>query len=497
MEPANYLLARQLAGALFLLDLLCYLPWARVCLGEGYWGPSHRHVLRWVLPLWGAAALALLLGFYPLVAVVVLWRIFRHYHIVNRWKNPFRGGGAPGFMSHWVALYLILFELAAWLDPSGRLIASVRLMSNVDFGVILLCSGSYKALSGYLRGEGMEYGLANPFWGYCFSWFRRRRPSFPGFRLQDIWASFAQVSTGLCLLLGAAPSMPWQLRTAGAVLCILSFGYLLPTVRLGRLAVLMMVPAMWFLPELGWALPAPLARALPAVVAPQAVLTALTVATLAYLAVLPLVKAMQYLNLFAKVSLWRPLQEALTWYANRVPIIMWRVFTPDVTNFFIRIFRVDRVSGDRTKLVHEDTTYSYRDLRNWRRSARFLHVTESIALTTVFTLLKYFRSQRALFEERLRAYAATLGEDGALLEFEYVAILKGEREFEFLPVTRFTVDLASGELTEHRLVPEFEYDAPAKYSHIKETAGFGTYAPPSTTPAGPPAGPPAAPPPST
>jgi hypothetical protein len=489
MEPANYLLARQLAAALFFLDLLCFLPWARVCLGEGYWGPSHRDVLRWLVPLWGAAVLALALGIYPLVALVTLWLIFRHYFIANRWKNPFRGGGAPGFMSHWVVLYLLLFEGARWLDPSGQLVALVRLMSNVDFGVILLCSGTYKALSGYLHGEGMEYGLANPFWSYFFGWFRRRRPSFPAFRLQDIWASFAQISTGLCLILGAAPTMPWQLRGAGAVLCILSFGYLVPMVRLGRLSVLMMVPAMWFLPEFGWALPEPLALALPPVTAPEPLRWALAGAGIAYLAVLPLVKAMQYLNLFAKVELWKPLQRALTWYANRVPIIMWRVFTPDVTNFFIRIFRVDRASGTRTKLVHEETTYSYRDLRSWRRSARFLHVTESIVLTTVFTLLKYFRSQRPLFEERLRAYAATLGEgegpDASLLQFEYVAILKGEREFEFLPVSRFTLDLTSGELRETRLVPEFEYDAPAKHSHIKETAGFGTYAPQARPPAPP------------
>ena len=108
---------------------------------------------------------------------------------------------------------------------------------------------------------------------------------------------------------------------------------------------------------------------------------------------------------------------------------------------------------------------------------RFLHVTESIALTTVFTTLKYFRSQRELFEQRLRAYAATLGEAGARLDFEYVAILKGDRAFEYLPVTRFTVDLATDELVETPLVPGFDHAAPARYSHIKETAGYGTYAP--------------------
>ncbi|MDB4962324.1 MAG: uncharacterized protein JWP01_2323 [Myxococcales bacterium] len=477
MDPANYVLARQFAGVLFFLDLLLYLPYANVCLGAGYWGGGHKHVLRVVAPIWAAASIALVLGVYPLIAAGVLWLVFRHYYVANRWNNAFRGGGAPGFMSHWVAMYLVLFELARVLDTSGGLVHWVRLMSNVDFGVILLCSGTYKALSGYLRGEGMEYGLANPFWGYWFGWFKRRRPSHLGFRLQNIWAPIAQISTGVCLLLGASTTWFPEIRWAGAVLCILSFGYLLPTVRLGRLAVLMMVPALWFLPELGVALPEPLARSLPASVVPDVVITILVGTIIAYIAVLPVLKVMQYLNLFAKIELPGPLQKGLTWYANKVPIIMWRVFTPDVTNFFVRIHRVDRATGAKTPLVHEDTTYSYRDLRQWRRSLRYLHVTESIALTTVFTTLKYFRSQRALFEERLRAYAPTLGEPGALLEFEYVAILKGEETFEFLPVTRFTIDLVSNEITEDRLVPEFEYDAPAKYSHIKETAGYGTYAP--------------------
>ena len=477
MEPANYLLARQLAGVLFLVDLLLYLPYAQVCLGPGYWGPGHARAVRFVVPLWAAAALALVLGVYPLIAALALWLLFRHYYIANRWKNPFRGGGAPGFMSHWVAMYLVCFELARALDPSGRLTASVRLMSNVDLGVILLCSGTYKALSGYLRGEGMEYGLANPFWGYWFRWFQRQRPSHVLFRLQDAWVPIAQMGTGTCLLLGASSTFLPELRSVGAVMCILSFGYLLPTVRLGRLAVLMMIPPLWFLPELGVALPEPLARAVPAIAAPAAVISALQAATIAFIAVLPVIKVMQYLNLFAKIELPGPLQRGLTWFANRVPIIMWRVFTPDVTNFFVRIYRIDRASGERTPIVHEDTTYSYRDRAHWRRSLRFLHVTESIAFTTVFTTLKYFRSQRELFEGRLRAYAATLGEDGALLELEYVAILKGERAFEFLPVTRFRLDLATGELSETRLVPDFEYDAPAKHSHIKETAGYGTYAP--------------------
>jgi hypothetical protein len=203
----------------------------------------------------------------------------------------------------------------------------------------------------------------------------------------------------------------------------------------------------------------------------------LTVLIFAYIALLPFVKVMQYLNLFLSISYPRPIQAALTRYANFVPIIMWRVFTPDVTNFFIRIYAVDRSSGAETPLLVEDATYAYREIfTRFRWSARFLHVTESIALTTVFTTLKYFRSQRGLFEERLRNYARTLGTDERL-RFEYVSIAKGEKSFEYRAVAEFFVDPVSGEVTEHRLEADFDYGAPARLSHIRETTGFGSYVP--------------------
>lgn len=483
MPPSNYLLVRQVAGVLFLLDLLFYLPYAEVCLGGGYWGSAQRRKIYVTLPLWTAGALSLVLGVYPLAGAATLWLLFRHYYIANRWKNPFRGGGAPGFMSHWTTLYLFLFELAAWVDSSGRVTASVRTMANVDLGVILLCSGSYKALSGYLRGEGMEYGLANPFWGYMFKWFKERRPNHFLFRAQNAWAPTCQILTGICLLGGAIPGYSIQeLRWAGAALCFVSFGYLLPTVRLGRLAVLMMLGAVWFAPELHTALPQPLARTFSSPAAPEIVIVLLRGMTVAFIVVLPFVKAMQYLNLFAKIELPGPLQRGLTWYANKLPIIMWRVFTPDVTNFFVRIYAVDRETEERRPILHEDTTYSYRELlRRFRWSIRFLHVTESIALTTVFTTLKYFRSQRQLFEDRLLQYASTLGEGDAVLAFVYVAIMKGDDRFEYVPVSEFTVDLRTRVITEKRLVPDYDYAAPAPFSHIKETIGYGSYAPKTTS----------------
>lgn len=478
MPIDNYTLVRQLAGLLFLLDVLAFAPWAQIALGPGYFrgGEARRRALPWILALWVGGSLCLVAGVYPLAGALVLFAIFRHLYIHNRWKNLFRGGGAPGFMSHWLTAFLVLFEAAAVLDGSGALGARVLTLFRIDFAVILICSGTYKSLSGYLFGEGMEYGLANPLWGYWWRFFRQIRPTHLLLRLQDIGAATTQWLMGLLLLFE-------RTRAIGALICMGSFLYLLLTVRLGRLAALMMVIPLLCLPELGLALvygadlsPAPIATPAPVLAILHGLITA-------YLVLLPVVKAMQYLNLFGRVRFPGPIQRVLTAYANAIPIIMWRVFTPDVTNFFVRIYRIDDDSGRETPLLHEETTYSYRDLARWRWSMRFLHVTESIALVTVFTNLKYRRSQRDLFDSRLLEYAATLGEPArrGRFRFQYVALVKGERSFEMLPVANFRVDIARQRVEEEVLAPGYAYDAPARHSRITETVGYGSYLPKSST----------------
>ena len=473
---ANYLLIRQLAGVLFLLDALAFMPWAQVAIGPGYFrgGAARERLVPWLLAVWVTASLSLITGVYPLVGALALMVLFRHLYIHNRWANLFRGGGAPGFMSHWVTMYFVLFEAAAVLDGSGGLSTNVLTMLRIDFGVILMCSGTYKSLSGYLAGEGMEYGLANPLWGYFWRIARLIPPGSAFVRLQDIAAAVTQLVMGFCMLFEPT-------RLFGALLCSFGFLALMLVVRLGRLAVLMAVIPLFCVPDLGVSLMPWHGATFAPLATPALVLSTFNGLIIAFLVLLPMVKAMQYLNLFAKIQLPGVLQRGLTAYANAVPIIMWRVFTPDVTNFFIRIYRIDNATGDETLLVHEDTTYSYRELAKWRWSARFLHVTESIAITTVFTTLKYFRSQRPLFESRLLEYAATLGEpaDRARFRFQFVAILKAERRFEMLPVANFRVDLAEQAVTEEVLVPGYEYANPAPYSHIQETTGFGSYLPKS------------------
>ena len=467
----NLDLWRTLLGALFLIDLACFLPFARVALGPGYWKrswPSSDAALVVVLVAWSLAALSLITGIFAFAGTLVLLVLFRHYYVANRWKNLFRGGGAPGFMSHFAVLHLLSFQLAAALDPTGSLSIVALVVFSVDLGAIMLDSGTYKLLSGYVHSEGMEYGLANPMWGYWFRYFRRIDPRHVLLRAQDLLAAGGEIVMGIAMIV-------FPLRGLGAVICMASFVYLLPLIRLGRLAVLMAVLPIPLLPHLE--LPAMPAIGLPVASAPGLPAQAMAIVLLTYLAILPAVKIVQYLNLFQRRAFPAPIQQWLTRYWNAVPIIMWRVFTPDVTNFFIRIHARDAAGRERT-VLSEDGIYAYRRVGPWQRAARFLHVTESIVLTTVFTTLKYFPSRRDLFEERLVDYARSLDlPDATSVRFEYVAIRKSGDALAYDPVVEFEVDLATGAVRERRLDPSFDYSQAARFSRIRESTGFGSYLP--------------------
>src|SRR6266498_2548037 len=426
----NYLLFRQLAAALFLLDLIAFLPYARACLGPGYWKGTflERTPIRVaVYCVWALASLSLLFGVYPVAGAAVLFPLFRRIYIKGRWKTLFRGGGAPGFMSHFSLLYILAFEIARTFDPSARFAGALYTMFRVDFGVVLACSGTYKSLSGYLKGEGMEYGLANPIWGYHWRFFQRVNPRNLLLRAQNTNAALSQVTMGVLLALSPLYA---PLGWVGGLMCAGAFFYLIFMVRLGRLAALMMIVPLPYFPDLGVSLVgSAVARDFTQVALPHVVVSALVALCWIYVAVLPFVKVMQYTNLFLTRKFPEPFQRLFTWYQNWVPIIMWRVFTPDVTNFFIRIREVDPATGATKAIADEETGYSYANLRGLGWKLRYLHVTESIAVTTVFTTLKYFQSKRDLFERKLVEYARSIG-DGTY-EFEYVAIQKGAKGFDF------------------------------------------------------------------
>ena len=177
--------------------------------------------------------------------------LFRHYYIGLRWRSLLRGVGAVGFMPYWTALYLFAFESISWFTQHGVLEVALFRALRIDFALIFICAGTYKALTGYVKGEGVEYALSNPMWTYGFKFFAGTRPSGVVYRLADLAACLGQIVLGL-LLLVPSPRL-WMLSAVGMGGAFLTLAILF---RIGRLGPLMATIPLLFLPELGFSFPA-------------------------------------------------------------------------------------------------------------------------------------------------------------------------------------------------------------------------------------------------
>jgi len=464
-------------GVLILLDWLAFQPFFTVAFSPRDTWPlllSDKLLCFVVNALWLVAGLCLVAapGVWRLAALVILYGIFRYYFIQKRWSSIRRGFGAPGFMSHWVVFYLLLIECSAWLDSSGRLSSAVLALMRFDFALIILCAGVCKMLSGYFVNAGMEYGRANPMWGYHWNSFHKKNPGALYLRLMNFLASGIEMSAGIFMLIPNA----WT-HILGGVAISLSFLYVSAFIRLGRLAFLMALIPIIFTPGFGQSICASHQFVLPSLLAPPAVFGC-EVLIKFIMALLVAIKVLQYLNFFANWRAPEPLQSIANHLANLWPVIIWRVFTVDVTNFFVRIYSItnDEIA---TRVVHEAEAYNYRHWRNLRLKLRFLHVTESIALTSVFTTLKYFPSRPELFRDKLVRYAQSvalmLPKTPQALRFEYVSIQKGKGEFLFIPTGTFKVDLRDLTVTEEKHIKDYDYARPNDHGPVRESSGFGAY----------------------
>jgi hypothetical protein len=335
------------------------------------------------------------------------------------------------------------------------------LVFQVDFACIMLSAGVYKLTAGYARNEGMELGLANPQWGYWWRAYASRPPGDALFRWMNHLAWATEIGAAMLMLIPPT-------RTIGAILIVLSFLFIATQIRLGFLCEMVIVAAFLFF-EAG----TPLDRwvtadtiVLPAATSASPASPIVTAALCAYLVLLPLAHAGLFYNFYARRALPPVLQRALDRYANALGIIIWRVFSADHTNFCIFIYRQPRAGGTRTLVSRFGL----------RHALRFAHVGESITLTSLFTTLKYYPSNNALFTSRLLRYARTLPcPSGSVLLFEYVSVGKGTRRFEFEPVAEFLVDLRAGTVNERCLSDRVSVRGAHAASPLHEGLRPGTY----------------------
>ncbi len=467
---------RTAYGLLLLGTLLVALPHGRRFFATERWGGyavstpwtdrvQNPTVYPILMAAWLTCGVLLILGVWTVGAALGNLLLCRYFFIQMRWKGVLRGMGAPGFLAYWLGGAVFLLEVTARYAPAARPLT--LLVLQADFALIILSAGIYKLSAGYLRNEGMEFGLVNPEWGY---WWWRWMLLPPGhwlFRTLNHLAWGTEVIAALCMLL--PPTRVW-----GGALLIVSFAFIATQIRLGFLCEMVVVCGVLYfppgsLPDSWIRLVVPGAgESIMALASLSFVTELLTGSLWAYMVLLPFAHGGLYNNLYVRRRLPGPWQRVLEAYTNFFGIIIWRVFSVDVVNFFIRIWHEQR-EGGRRALISD---------YGWRGGLRYSHVGESITVTSLFTTLKYYPSNSPLFSERLVRYARTVPcPSGADLVFEYVSIRKNEDRFAFVPVAEYRVDPGAGLVTERVLDPEISVRAAHPASPVHEGVRPGSYAP--------------------
>jgi hypothetical protein len=472
LGPAVVDFIRSAYGFLLTATLVTAVPHARrYFLSERWGGYAERG--RWtdrvqnpvVLPLimaaWLTASVALLVNRAVVPAACINVLLCRFFFIQMRWRGVLRGMGAPGFIAYWLGIAVLLLEYTRRFAPELQGLA--LLVLQVDFALIMLSAGTYKGSSGYHQNDGMELGMVNPEWGYWSGFWSQLSPRSVWFRLCNEAAWRTEIVGALLML--APPT-----RFLGGLLILLSFIFIATQIRLGFLCEMVIVCSLLFAHQASlvdvWLTTALSPQSVVVTgTAPPSLNTLFAVVLWGYLLLLPFARAGLAYNLYAKRTFTPRLQRAFEAYTNLSGLIVWRVFSVDLINFYVEIYE-ERANGDR-RLVSK-----------WGESLRYRQVAESIAVTSVFTTLKYFPSNRELFVGRLVRYARTVPRDqNSLLVFRYVSVLKRAARFDFHPVAEYVVDTERAVVSDRILDESVSVHAPGATSPIHEGARPGTYAP--------------------
>jgi len=462
-------------GALLLVTLLLTLPQAkRFFVSENWGGYGESCTLIDVLQnpvvypicmvLWLICSVCLVAGWFsPWVALLNLL-ICRYYCLRIRWRTLLRGLGAPGFMISWLAMAVFLLEFCSHLAP--KLIPLALLTLQIDLAFVFFASGFYKLNSGYLRGEGLEYALVNRQWCYWWNSYRKLSPSNGIFWIYDQLAWGGQILAGILFLFPGT-------RLYGAAALFMSFGFVASHLRLLLLPQMVMLSCLLYIEpaSLPYAYLIDVFRLAPSSGAAPSELPGwsqnlISAAMWMYLVMLPFIYGGLFYNFYLRKRLPGPIQRFVEWYANFVGIILWRVFSADLTHFFIMIYQVTRGTNER-KLISR-----------WGISSglRFSHVGEALVVTSLFTFLKYQPNNLDMFHARLIRYAKTLpGVLDDTLIFEFNNIEKSEKEFAYRPVAEFEV--RNGLVIERAIDQHFSPRIFMPKSRAFEVTRAGSYLP--------------------
>jgi hypothetical protein len=426
-------------------------------------------LLPLILVLWFSCGIMLLLGRHTVIYSFLNLLLCRYFFIHMRWIGILRGMGAPGFMTYWLAACVFFLEYGLHMDPGGSIRRLALTAFRLDFAAIMLSAGAYKLLCGYPRSEGMEYGMVNPWWGYWWRYYKEMASDHLVFRFLNHMAYGTEIIAGILMLIPVTAVL-------GAWLIIVSFIFIATQIRLGFLCEMVMVGALIFMEPGSFAdqfvrswIPEP-SLTVASISGPLRHVNALMIVFLwGYIILLPLAHAGLWYNFLHRKALPGALQKILEAYTNFFGIIIWRVFTIDVVNFFANIYVQDKATGVKKPYSHFGTL-------DWNSRLRYTHVGEFVCLASVFTTLKYYPSNSPLFHERLLRYARTIPcPAGSRVLFEYRSIGKSPQGFEFLPAVEYGVDVYLRTIDQNVIDKNFSLRVDA--SPVHEARRPGTYAP--------------------
>ena len=425
-------------------------------------------VYPWVMTLWIGSAILLAVGIWSPWSAFVNLLFCRYFFINMRWKGLLRGMGAPGYITYWAGAAIFFLEYTLHYAPELRPLTVLVLQA--DFAFVYLSSGFYKFSAGYPQNHGMELGMVNPAWGYWWKWYKTLPPSHLLFRTLNHLAWTSQILAGLLMLFPAT-------RFIGGAIIIAMFIFIASQIRLGFLCeTVVLCSGMLFFHQgsLGDQLigmivhpvSAPTVISGPLMVIGSRLLEGLL---WGYLILLPMAHFGLSWNFYLRRRFPRLLQMGLERYTNFFGLIVWRVFSVDIVNFFIRTYIQPKTENRQRSLV---------TIFGSQGKFRYDHVAESITLACLFNTLKYYPSNNALFRERLLRYARTISTaSDSLLIFEYVSIVKTPKQFEFVPAVEFTVDSQAGTVVERTLTDTISVRLPDPVSPVHEGTYPGSYAP--------------------
>jgi hypothetical protein len=472
-SPASESAFRTVYGALLLLQLLWTWPHARRFFSsERYGGYIESSPFRdrihtiassyAVISVWILVAVALLANRYVLAASAINFALAYYFFVHIRWQTILRGMGAPGHMNYWIAAFLLFLAIGDLSAPATPLRAMTVVAFRIDFALIMIFAGIYKITSGYARADGFERGLVNPWWGWFSTQLRAVPSRSPLFSVADHAAYITEILCGLSFFVPAAA--PY-----GALLLAVSFLGVGAQIRLTFLAEMVAACCMLYIfpgspPDELFARFLPSAALANAGAIANAAGWAISALLSAYVVMLPLAYAVMVANFYFRRRLPEPIQVFFDAWNRFFGLILWRVFTNDLINFYCDILE-RRNDGSEVPV---------------RQAFRFSHVGEFICLASLFTTLKYYPNDPGLFERRMLRYVRSLPPHDGKIVFRYVRIEKGARRFEYLPVAEFLVDLRDSSVERRVLDARFDVSATEPGSPIHTTGSPGSYAPAAT-----------------